>query len=95
MRRLVLALALAATLAFGSGAFAHFIYPGQSETVTQVTVQATPVVARCDQFWQLMAEAQTERAAAILRQQHPDRDCLGPVVQPGIDLSGLAPVHLP
>jgi hypothetical protein len=94
MRRSVLVLALGATLAFSSGAFSYFVYPGQSETVTQVTVQTTPVVDRCTQFWQLVADAQTREAVAMLRRYHPDADCYYDQV-PTTGLSGLAPPTLP
>jgi len=76
VRMVIIGLVLGVILAFGSGAFAHFVYPGQSETVRQVTVQVTPVVDRCDRFWQLFADAQTDQAANKLMRFHPDGDCL-------------------
>jgi len=76
-RMVITGLVLAVVLALSSGAFAHFAYPGQSETVVRVPVEVTPVVDRCDRFWQLYADAQTDGARNALRRFHADRDCLG------------------
>jgi len=76
VRMVIIGLVLAVALAFGSGAFSHFVYPGPSETVRQVTVEVAPTVDRCDRFWQLFADAQSDAARASLRRGHPDRDCL-------------------
>ena len=96
LRMVVIGLVLAVALAFGSGAFAHFVYPGPSETVRQVTVEVAPTVDRCDRFWQLYVDAQTDGAWNALRRFHPDRDCLGPRGQSSLPelppLPGWTPV---
>jgi len=91
MWRPVIGLILICAVAFSSGAFGYFIYPGQSETVTQVAVEVTPVMERCEHFWLMVVNAQTERAVADLRRNHPDRDC----ARPNNDTAGPPPLALP
>jgi len=80
MKRVTIAaagLALAVVLAFGAGAFAHFVYPGPSETVivhwqplpSQPAV--APQVTRCQHSMDQIAQAQTQVAVAILSNRGP------------------------
>jgi hypothetical protein len=93
VRMVIIGLVLAVALAFGSGAFSHFVYPGPSETVRQVTVEVAPTVDRCDRFWQLFADAQSDAAVSMLRRFHPDRDCLTIAAPP--PTAWGTPFHLP
>jgi hypothetical protein len=72
---IIMALILAVALAFSSGAFAYFVYPGQPEGVTQASHPSSPASPafqdilhpapsdRCERLWSLYSQAGTEAAA--------------------------------
>jgi hypothetical protein len=99
MKLRILILALAVTLAFGAGAFALYVFPGRSESVRPpiscrgIQCEPTTGPSRCDRFWQLMADAQTDGAVRALEVYHPDHDCY-PRGGTASGISGLPPLSL-
>jgi hypothetical protein len=60
-----------------AGAFSLYVFPGRDERPpATVGSQVVPTPTRCERFWQLMADADTDQAINALLLYHPDRDCL-------------------
>lgn len=76
LRVVIIGLVLAIVLAFSSGAFAHFVFPGRSETVPHLKDVQIAWVNPCDRFWQLIAEARTDMGERFIQTHYPARFCL-------------------